>query len=306
MTVPTHPHPVSAGVRPVTLAHGGVPLSGLLIEPRDARTRAVVVCLHGGGMSAAYFDGQAHPDVSLLALGARLGYTVLALDRPGYGASAAAVPYGQTPAEQSVTLRAALRGFAAGHDVGAGLFLLAHSYGGKVALTMAAGTAEGELIGLDVSGCGQRYVTEAARYVAAPGGRVGHRLNWGPLHLYPPGTFRASAAVVAPMPARERLDWSSWPDRYGRLASRLRLPVRLTFAEHEAWWRHDDAAIADLTGPLAVPHTVDRLPGAGHNISLGWSARTYHLRVLAFLEECLARSGTASPPPRPALPTAAV
>lgn len=304
MTVPTHPHPVSAGVRRITLAHGDIPLSGLLIEPRHVRARAVVVCLHGGGMSAAYFDGQAHPDVSLLALGARLGYTVLALDRPGHGASASAVPHGQTLAEQSVTLRAALRGFAVGHDVGAGLFLLAHSYGGKVALTMGADMAEGELIGLDVSGCGNRYVAEAARHVAAPGGRVGHRLNWGPLHLYPPGTFRASAAVVAPMPARERLEWSRWPERYSRLASRLRLPVRLTFAEHEAWWHHDDAAIADLTRSLAVPHTVDRLPGTGHNISLGWSARAYHLRVLAFLEECLARHGVSPLPPLRAVPTA--
>ncbi|MER7487215.1 alpha/beta hydrolase [Streptomyces sp. NPDC126497] len=294
MTVPTHAHPVSAGVRRVTLLHAGIPLSGLLAEPRHGRPRAAVVCLHGGGMSAAYFDGQAHPDVSLLALGARLGYSVLALDRPGYGASAVTTPQGQTLAEQSATLSAALRGFAADHDIGAGMFLLAHSYGGKVALTMAADMAEGELIGLDVSGCGNRHAAEAARYAAAPGGRVGHRLNWGPLHLYPPGTFRASASVVAPLPERERLEWSSWPERYGRLAPRLRLPVRLTFAEHEAWWRHDDAAITDLTRSLAVPHTVDRLPGAGHNISLGWSARTYHLRALAFLEECLARHGTGS------------
>ncbi|MCT4356444.1 alpha/beta hydrolase [Streptomyces sp. Je 1-79] len=287
MTVPTRPPTTSGGVRRITLEHAGIPLSGLLIEPRHVPPRAVVVCLHGGGMSAAYFDGQAHPDLSLLTLGARLGYTVLALDRPGYGESAAVLPEGQSPAEQAVTLRGALRGFAATHDTGAGLFLVAHSYGGKVALTMAADWPAGELIGLDVSGCGSRYVAEAARHIGAPG-RTNHMLNWGPLRLYPPGTFRSSATVVSPVPARERQEWRSWPERYRRIAARLRLPVRLTFAEHEAWWHHDEAAIDELTRPLAAPHTVDRLPDAGHNISLGWSARAYHLRVLAFLEECLA------------------
>jgi hypothetical protein len=30
-------------------------------------------------------------------------------------------------------------------------------------------------------------------------------------------------------------------------------------------------------------------PGAGHNISLGWAARSYHLEVLSFAERCLLR-----------------
>ncbi|MFD1660296.1 alpha/beta hydrolase [Streptomyces caeni] len=290
MTAPAHPPITSDGVRRITLAGEGIRLSGLLIEPRHVPPRAVVVCLHGGGMSAAYFDGQARPDISLLALGARLGYTVLAVDRPGYGESAAALPQGQTLAEQAVTLRAALRDFAAGHDVGAGLFVVAHSFGGKVALTMGAGMAAGELIGLDISGCGSRYIAQATRHIGSSG-RMSHMLNWGPLRLYPPGTFRSSVAVVAPMPARERLEWKSWPERYRRIAPRLTLPTRLTFAEHEAWWQHDDAAIDDLTRPLAAPWTVERLPDTGHNISLGWSARSYHLRVLAFLEQCLAARG---------------
>ncbi len=61
----------------------------------DGAARATVVALHGGGMSAGYFDGQAHPDLSLLTLGARLGFTVLAVDRPGYGLSAGSCPAGR-------------------------------------------------------------------------------------------------------------------------------------------------------------------------------------------------------------------
>jgi hypothetical protein len=67
------------------------------------------------------------------------------------------------------------------------------------------------------------------------------------------------------------------------------VPVRLTFAEHESWWRHDRAALTELSAAFrAAPRvSVEQQPDAGHNISLGWAARSYHLRALAFLEECL-------------------
>lgn len=39
----------------------------------------------------------------------------------------------------------------------------------------------------------------------------------------------------------------------------------------------------------------DRLPGAGHNISLRWTARAYHLAALAFAEECVVHARLTSP-----------
>ncbi|MFD5233366.1 hypothetical protein ACFWJ5_33545 [Streptomyces qaidamensis] len=56
----------SPGVRPVTIDAGGIILSGLLSEPSQTAPRAVIIALHGGGTNAGYFDGQAHPDLSLL------------------------------------------------------------------------------------------------------------------------------------------------------------------------------------------------------------------------------------------------
>ncbi|MEV1007497.1 alpha/beta fold hydrolase [Streptomyces sp. NPDC049881] len=287
----TTPRPLSRGVRPVTLDGDGITLSALLREPDDG-PRATVVALHGAGMCARYFDGQAHPDLSLLALGARLGFTVLAVDRPGYGRSAAALPDGRPLADQARVLRAALGDFAARYATGAGLFLLGHSFGGKVALVAAADHAPPSLLGVDVSGCGHRYAgpAEDVSALAALLGRAGRRRNWGPLALYPPGTFLGGDAVVAATPARERTAAARWPEVYAGLAPRVRVPVRFTFAEHEAWWRHGAADVADLRARLtAAPRVVvDRQPGAGHNISMGWAARAYHLRALAFFEECLA------------------
>lgn len=285
--------PVSPGVRRITVEAGPVSLSGLQSEPSDGPPRALVVALHGGGMSAGYFDGQAHPDLSLLTLGARLGYRVVALDRPGYGASAADLPEGRTLAEQAADIAAAVRHLAATGPVGGGVLLLAHSFAGKVAFTLAARHAPDALLGLDVSGCGTR--------LAVPPDQVRHdrnvrRLNWGPLDLYPLGTFQASATVVAPMPVREADSVGDWERLAAEVLPGVRVPVRLTFAEHEAWWRHADEDLADIVGRLAAAPrvAVDRMPGAGHNISLGWAARAYHLKALAFAEECL--NGRSSAP----------
>jgi pimeloyl-ACP methyl ester carboxylesterase len=239
-------------------------------------------------MNAGYFDGQGHPDVSLLALGARLGYTVLALDRPGYGVSAGLLPTGQRLTAQAATVRSAVTAFTAQHASGAGTFVLAHSFGAKVAFAAAADWPTPDLLGLDVSGCGRRLAvgTLPSGREDGPGLR---RLNWGPLNLYPPDTFRMSQSVVAPMPAHEIAAVTGWTRLSAAVLPHVRVPVRLTFAEHEAWWCHGRNDLADLTARLsAAPRVVvDRLPRAGHNISLGWAARAYHLKALAFVEECL-------------------
>ncbi|MGW3497777.1 alpha/beta hydrolase [Streptomyces sp. NPDC001020] len=280
--------PMSPGVRAITLDGAGVPLSGLLAEPVRVPPRATVVALHGGGMTAGYFDGQAHPDLSLLTLGARQGFTVLALDRPGYGSSAAFLPEGQTLTEQAAMVNAAIADFAKRFATGAGVLLLGHSYGGKLALRLAADALPLSLLGLDVSGCGHRFAADRSALGKAEGIRQRH-LNWGPLRLYPPGVFWAGSSVVATMPRREAEDAANWPGVCGTLLPRVRVPVRLTFAEHEAWWRHSDEDVADLVGLLtAAPRVVaERLPDAGHNISLGWAARTYHLRALTFFAEAV-------------------
>ncbi|MFF1724118.1 alpha/beta hydrolase [Streptomyces sviceus] len=287
---------MSPDVRPVSVDADGIALSGLMSEPADGPTRAVIVALHGGGMNAGYFDGQAHPDVSLLALGARLGYTVLALDRPGYGASADRFPRGQRLTAQATTVRAAIAAFTARHAPHAGTLLLGHSFGAKVALAAAADNGVRGLLGVDVSGCGRRLAVNPALI----GGEAGvglRRLNWGPLGLYPLQTFQVSHRVVAPVPALEVRAVVGWTKLSAVILPRVRVPVRLTFAEHEAWWRHDDDEIADLTARLsAAPRiAVDRLPHAGHNISLGWTARAYHLKALAFAEECLAQARHTAP-----------
>ncbi|MFY7570038.1 alpha/beta fold hydrolase [Streptomyces sp. WI04-05B] len=278
----------SRGARRITLDAAGIPLSALISEPVEAPTRAVVVAIHDSGTNADYFDGRAHPQLSLLTLGSALGYTVLAVDRPGYRLSATQLPCGLGLLGQAAALRAALDDFSSRFATGGGLFLLAHSYGGNVALAAAADHTPPGLLGLDISGCGHEYAVDPhEESFLLDRGRSAK--NWGPLSLYPPGTFSGARCRAEDMPARERAELAGRPGLFRSVAPRVRVPVRLTFAEHEAWWRQDGDTLADLAAQfVAAPRvTVDRQPDAGHNISLGWAARSYHLRALAFLESCL-------------------
>lgn len=279
-------------VRRVELDGGDVPLSGLLALPSDGGPpRAVLVALHGSGMAAGYFHGPADASTSLLSLAADAGYAALALDRPGYGLSARSLPHGQSLTEQARCVRAAVRAYADGHDTGAGTLLVGHSLGGKVALTAAATAGpEDRLLGVDVSGVGARWAVPPDR-LAALRHRPDPRLHWGPLTLYPPDTFRLARSFLAPVPAREAEEIPDWPGRYADVVRRIRVPVRFTFAEYERLWAWDPPALRELTRSLTAPLVrVDHEPDAGHNISLGHSARRHHLRLLDFLEECRARA----------------
>ncbi|MFF7726918.1 alpha/beta hydrolase [Streptomyces sp. NPDC008001] len=286
----TDPTAPGVRVRDIVLDADGVPLSGLLATPPPGvPLRATVVAVHGGGMRAGYFDARTHPGQSLLTLAAGLGFAVVAVDRPGYGLSAGRFPSGATLAEQSGLLHAALARYARHHDTGAGVFLLAHSYGGKLALHALADDRGAAFLGADISGTGHHYVPGIEQMTVLHSRRT-WRLHWGRLDLYPPGAFLAVKSLVTPMPVREVAEVRSWGDAFPALAARVRVPVRFTFAEHEGWWRHDEETIASMrTAFTAAPQVVfDRQSGAGHNISLGWAARSYHLRALAFFEGCLA------------------
>ncbi|MBL3669879.1 alpha/beta fold hydrolase [Streptomyces sp. M2CJ-2] len=283
-----------APVHEVTLDVGGTLLSGLLAQPASP-PRALVVALHGAGMRAGYFHGPADPATSLLSLAASCGYAALALDRPGYGRSAGQLPRGMGLEEQAECLLAAVTAYRLNHVCGAGVFLVGHSLGGKAALCTAARWTGDGLLGVDVSGISDRWAVTPSE-LATVDGRRAHGMHWGPPGLYPPGTFRLAGALVTSVPAREAWEMADWPDRYPRVAQRVRVPVRFTFAEHERWWRSDPQTVQAMTARLNAPLArSEHLAGAGHNISLGRAARSYHLRALAFLEECLALTEATAP-----------
>lgn len=293
---------MSATPRPrvvmVKTPDGLVPMSGLAAVT-DA-PRAVIVALHGGASTAAYFDCPGHPELSLLRLGAELGFTVLALDRPGYGSSA---PYPEAIArpEQRVALAfGAVDKMLGERPRGAGIFVFAHSNGCELALRMATDeTAERDVIGLELAGTGLRYddaAQEILRDATDTHRPTGLRaLLWEPAELYPANVLTGitNSSTGAPYEAGMVRDWPRVD--FPALAAKVQVPVHFSHAEHERVWRSDSEALQEISSAFsAAPcFETDLVADAGHNLSLGVHAAAYHREVLAFVEQCVAARGPA-------------
>lgn len=277
--------------------HGSIDIDGIPLSYRASwapQPRAVVLALHGGGTDSSYFDCPGRPRLSLIRTGPPLGFTVIALDRPGYGASHAHQEKVTDPVRRVELTYAALDHLLASRPHGAGVFLMAHSAGSELAIRMAAEERGRALLGLEVAGTGQEHHPRfTARW--AEHGELGIRrparsrmrdLLWGPSRLYPADVF-GGTAIGAPSPAYEA-QARDWVREFPELAARVRVPVHYTLGDHEAVWSPGERALKAFASVFtSSPRVrVHEQPDSGHNLSLGHSARAYHLGVLSFVEEC--------------------
>ncbi|MBH0777982.1 alpha/beta hydrolase [Nocardia bovistercoris] len=282
-----------------TVEVDGVTMSALCAEVPDPR--AVLVAVHGGATSARYFDLPGRPSLSLLRTGARLGFSVYALDRPGYGESAPWEARFESPAQRVDITYRAIDALLASDARGAGVFLAAHSAGCDLAAYMAADDRGAELIGLELAGTGVHKHPEAARiieemrYTRRTGGIKD--LLWYPEYAYPPEVY-GGRGLTGGSPGYESAVVRDWPTDFPTLAARVRIPTRFSYAEFERVWRCDAESLAEIQGFFtAAPRFVlHQQAGSGHNVSVGFGAAAYHLGLLSFVEECVLHRSRRSVP----------
>ncbi|MBB2991846.1 pimeloyl-ACP methyl ester carboxylesterase [Mycolicibacterium iranicum] len=276
-------------VRPRVVLVDGVPMSALVAQVPDPR--AVLVAVHGGATSAAYFDCPGHPELSLLRTAAAEGFTAIALDRPGYGTSAVYAGDFTDPARRVSSALGAVDKILGDGPRGAGLALVGHSAGCELAVRMT--TERGDVIGVELAGTGLRYSDSArdiigqATVTSRPAGL--RDLLWEPARLYPDEVL--TGALSAPGVAYEGEVTANWARRdFPALASKVSVPVQFSIADHEKVWESGPdaaAAVVELFGSSPGVR-VNRMADSGHNLSVGLSAGGYHRRVLSFFEECIA------------------
>jgi pimeloyl-ACP methyl ester carboxylesterase len=281
----------------------GVPMSGLIAAVDEPK--AVVVAFHGGSSTAAYFDCPGHPSLSLLRLGAENGYTMVALDRPGYGSSAPYPDAMERPEQRIDLAYGAIDKILGANSRGAGVFLVGHSAGCELAVRMAVAADERStettgaraeqagIIGLELAGTGVQYhaamaeIMKSATAMNRPSGL--REVLWQPADLYPPdvlsGMTNSSTGALYEVGMTK-----SWPRQdFPSLAPRVRVPVQFSVAEHERVWRSDTDAIAQIAAMFAASprFATNEQPGTGHNMSLSLNAAAYHGSVLSFVDECV-------------------
>ncbi len=297
-------------VQPVRYEVAGVPLSGLLARSVGSRARGTILALHGGGSRAAYWHRDSAAETSLLLLGASLGWTVLAIDRPGYGASFGLPRERQDLDHQAdlvFRLIALLPGLL-GDDFGDGVCLAGHSMGGILALRMG-GREEGRgLFGAAVGGVPLHYtpgkadamagVSEDVEY-APPlrGPSTSFETYFGPVGSYDPALRTREGRILARIPIAEFIDARDAPLTLPGTMREVRVPVQWTAAEFEASNAAGPGTLAEVARLLArAPHVEVRVQrGVGHNISLHHAARAYHLLVVAFAEQCRLEASVSAP-----------
>lgn len=217
----TQDTPVNA---PTTIDAGLLTLSARIRRPCQ-QPRGVIVALHGGTYDSGYYDTGSD---SLLDLAATLGYLVVAVDRPGYGATHGADPELLTfDAQTTILSQALLRVWT---DIGqrARLVLIGHSIGGMLALRAAAARPAVPLRGVEVSGMGELWqpgLREMWGSLIGDAAEVTVPANAHNQVMYgPEGTFDAArqatfTALQRPIPMPELIDVVAWSDRLPSVAA---------------------------------------------------------------------------------------
>jgi len=296
-------------VRNVLVSAGGVHLSALTACPEKQPARGIILALHGGGSSARYWNNPVGWGNSLLELGSALGFHVLAVDRPGYGESSQIDPSLTSLKQQVPILFAGLDSWCAKLKFDGPRFIIGHSVGAILTTMMAADPGSRTLSGCAGVGVALRYSDNAAA----------NEINsWAAQESYAPridaathrllcfglaGSFTEAAreydhTCYGPMPILEYREAMGMVNEWPTLMPTIRIPIQLTCADAETMMVSDEKIVEDMKALLrdSVHSRVELQRGAGHDVSAHLVGLAYHLRAVAFFEECsaLRRAGIIS------------
>ena len=280
----------------ISIDAGTIKLSGRFLPATNGNPRALLVAIHGGSYTSKYFDT---PSSSLFDFCASLGYSILALDRPGYGA-AASVPVEQLSFDNQVSvLQRALE--VIWNDYGqqsAGMFLIGHSIGGMISLLLAAENPHKRLLGMNMTGAGglsneQTKVAFASLVSDEPTVMADIAIKvmamYGPEWSYLKEQAQYDPERDVPTAVKELGEAATWGARLPQVAAKVRIPVQFIVPEHDHLWRADAEALGPVAAMFSAAPFVDvgvqRM--AGHSAELHILARAFYMKILSFAEECI-------------------
>jgi pimeloyl-ACP methyl ester carboxylesterase len=255
----------------------------------------LLVALHGGSYTSAYFDVPGH---SLLETGQANGFEVVALDRPGYGGSSP-FPSGEVSfARNAEILDAAVAQlWEARGGSRPGIVVIAHSIGAAIAVHLAARRPAWPLLGIALSGIHDAAPAQVRNaWDSMPAGQPvvftpeqRRMFFYGPDWTIEADIVERAEVSAAPIPLEELLEVvSDWPQSASDLAAEVGVPVQFVGVEFERLWTITPDTVRDFAGYFAAAPFVDShlMPGIGHDGDHHRAGRALQLRQLAFALQC--------------------
>ena len=259
----------------------------------------LIVALHGGTYTSAYFD---LPGFSLIDRAAAAHIPIVALDRPCYGETTPLAPGMETILNSAERLDVII-GDMVGLPPERPVVLLGHSIGAAIALSIAARAPSWPLAGIAVSGlCLQSPPEAGAAWSSLPDAimidlpsDLKDGVMFGPDPTFDPPMPGASHAADAPVPRAELIDIAmNWPDFAPDILGKVRVPVHYRLAEFDRLWVSTADQVAAFADTLSGAPSVDAalVSDAGHCIDFHRAGAAFQNEQIAFSLRCTA--GTAA------------
>jgi len=208
---------------------------------RAAEPRAVIIALHGGASTAAYSTVPVIRTCPFLRSGAEHGYTMVALDRPGYAARHRIRTRWSDPNNVSRWRMGQWKRRSGRTLAGRGYYFSATPparAGGADGRRRARRTRHRSRIGRHRRGI-PPATAEILKTTTLPSDQGLRDILWHPADLYPDDVL--SGMTNSTSGALYELGMTkSWPQQdFPALAARIGVPVQFTVAEHERVWKSD-------------------------------------------------------------------
>jgi pimeloyl-ACP methyl ester carboxylesterase len=251
----------------------------------------LLVCIPGGSYTSHYFDVPGH---SLLDAAAARGYTIVAVDRPGYGGSdplEGTVSFQRNAEVLAETIGSLWRSYG---EQSPGVVLIGHSMGGAIALHIASVPQTWPLLGVSITSIhydAPEAVTQAWNSMPAgisiefsPEQRV--QFMYGQSGTHDPGVVQAAETSCAPIPVDELLEVvDGWIRDFPAVAEAIRVPVHYALAEQEQLWNSSDDNVSAFAAAFvnSPSVTAERVMDCGHNIDHHHASTEFHQRQLDWI-----------------------
>lgn len=278
-----------------TIEKDGRQLSGRRTAGRGLHGGPLIVALHGGSYSSAFFD---IPGYSLLDRAAQSGCPAIAFDRPGYGASTLI-----TDQENVLSTNAELLDAAIGDQwqefqtEAPGVVLIGHSIGAAVSILIAGRALDWPLLGIALSGIGMVFPPDGPPFerrnvtierVDVPL-EVKNQVMFGPVETFAEDAPQLAQVANEPAVYREINDINLWwPAHAEQVCGQVRVPVHFRQGEYDPVWSQRDEDFKRFRDAFCNAPQVDAkiIRNAGHSIDLHLVGPAFQAEQIAFARTC--------------------